>query len=48
MPPIIKLSSPATKGYWEIPVLFDDDTLLAIEKPSGLLVSPGQIGRAHV
>jgi RluA family pseudouridine synthase len=38
--PIIKLSSPATKGYWEIPVLFEDDTLLAIEKPSGLLVSP--------
>ena len=40
MAPIIKLSSPATKGYWEIPVLFEDDTLLAIEKPSGLLVSP--------
>jgi RluA family pseudouridine synthase len=40
MAPIIKLSSPATKGYWEIPVLFEDDTLLAIDKPAGLLVSP--------
>jgi RluA family pseudouridine synthase len=38
--PIIKLSSPATKGYWEIPILFEDDALLAIEKPSRLLVSP--------
>jgi RluA family pseudouridine synthase len=40
VPPIIKLSSPATKGYWEIPVLFEDDTLLAIDKPTRLLVSP--------
>jgi RluA family pseudouridine synthase len=38
--PIIKLSSPATKGYWEIPVLYEDDALLAIDKPSRLLVSP--------
>src|SRR4051812_25114501 len=40
MPPVIKLSSPETKDYWEIPVLFEDDALLAIDKPSGLLVSP--------
>lgn len=40
MASVIKLSAPATKGYWEIPVLFEDDTLLAIDKPSGLLVSP--------
>ena len=40
MTPIIKLSSPATKGYWEIPVLYEDDALLAIDKPSRLLVSP--------
>lgn len=40
MAPIIKLSSPETKGYWEIPVLFEDDTLLAIDKPARLLVSP--------
>ena len=40
MTPIIKLSSAATKGYWEIPVLYEDDALLAIDKPSRLLVSP--------
>jgi len=37
---VIKLSSPATKEFWEIPVLFEDGDLLAIEKPSGLLTSP--------
>lgn len=36
----IKLSSPATKEFWEIPVLFEDDTLLAISKPPGMLTSP--------
>jgi RluA family pseudouridine synthase len=36
----IKLSSPVTREFWEIPVLFEDDDLLAIEKPSGLLTSP--------
>ena len=36
----IKLSSPATKEFWEIPVLFEDAHLLALDKPSGLLVSP--------
>jgi len=37
---VIKLSSPATKEFWEIPVLFEDEHLLAIDKPAGLLVSP--------
>ena len=37
---VIKLSSPATKGFWEIPVLFEDEHLLALDKPSGLLTSP--------
>jgi RluA family pseudouridine synthase len=37
---VIKLSSPATKEFWEIPILFEDDDLLAIDKPSKLLVSP--------
>jgi len=37
---IIKLSSPATKEYWEIPVLFEDEHLLAINKPAALLTSP--------
>lgn len=36
----IKLSSPATKEFWEIPVLFEDGQLLALNKPIGLLVSP--------
>jgi len=37
---MIKLSSPATKEFWEIPVLFEDEHLLAVDKPAGLLVSP--------
>ena len=36
----IKLSSPATHEFWEIPVLFEDAQLLALDKPTGLLVSP--------
>lgn len=36
----IKLSSPATREFWEIPVLFEDEQLLALDKPSGLLTSP--------
>jgi RluA family pseudouridine synthase len=37
---VIKLSSPATRGFWEIPVLFEDGHLLALDKPAGLPVSP--------
>jgi len=40
MSPAIKLSSPATHEFWEIPVLFEDEHLLALDKPSGLLTSP--------
>jgi RluA family pseudouridine synthase len=36
----IKLSSPATREFWEIPVLFEDEHLLAVDKPSRLLTSP--------
>ena len=36
----IKLSSPATHEFWEIPVLFEDEHLLALDKPAGLLTSP--------
>lgn len=36
----VKLSSPATHDFWEIPVLFQDDDLLALDKPPGLLTSP--------
>jgi RluA family pseudouridine synthase len=35
----IKLSSPATRGFWEIPILFEDEFLLALDKPGGLLTS---------
>src|SRR5438445_2096085 len=36
----IKLSSPATREFWEIPVLFEDEHLLALDKPPLLLTSP--------
>ena len=40
MSAVIKLSSPATREFWEIPVLFEDEHLLALDKPAGLPVSP--------
>jgi 23S rRNA pseudouridine1911/1915/1917 synthase len=40
MSAVIKLSSPATREYWEPAVLFEDEHLLALDKPAGLLVSP--------
>lgn len=36
---MIKLSSPATHEFWEIPVVFEDEHLLALDKPPGLLTS---------
>ncbi len=36
----IKLSSRPTREFWEIPVLFEDEHLLALDKPAGLLTSP--------
>ena len=36
----IKLSAPATKEFWEIPVLFEDEHLLALDKPADVLTSP--------
>jgi RluA family pseudouridine synthase len=36
----IKLSSPTTKEFWEIPVLHEDEHLLALDKPARLLTSP--------
>jgi RluA family pseudouridine synthase len=36
----IKLSSPATREFWEIPVLFEDGHWLALDKPARLLTSP--------
>jgi RluA family pseudouridine synthase len=40
MSAVIKLSSPATREFWEIPVLFEDAHLLALDKPADLLPSP--------
>jgi RluA family pseudouridine synthase len=40
MSEVIKLSAPATKEYWEVPVLFEDEQLLALDKPARLLTSP--------
>ncbi|HVU09403.1 MAG TPA: RluA family pseudouridine synthase [Verrucomicrobiae bacterium] len=40
MSAVIKLSSPATREFWEIPVLFEDEHLLTLDKPAGLLTSP--------
>ncbi len=39
-PSIIKLSSPETREFWEIPILYEDEYLLAVDKPSRLLSSP--------
>lgn len=38
--PVIKLSSPATREFWEIPVLYEDPHLLALDKPGGLWTAP--------
>ena len=37
---VLKLSAPTAKEYWEVPVLFEDEHLLAISKPASLLTSP--------
>lgn len=39
----VKLSSPATREFWEIPVLFEDEHLLALDKPAGLMLSPDSL-----
>ena len=39
---IIKLSSPQTHEYWEIPILYEDDSLLVIEKPPRMPICPNQ------
>jgi 23S rRNA pseudouridine1911/1915/1917 synthase len=43
----IKLSSPATREFWEIPVLFEDEHLLALDKPARLLVLPDALDTAR-
>ncbi|MGH7980562.1 MAG: RluA family pseudouridine synthase, partial [Limisphaerales bacterium] len=44
---VIKLSSPATGEYWEVPVLYEDHILLALDKPSRLLTSPDRYDPAR-
>jgi len=39
---VIKLSSHAPRKFWEIPVLFEDECLLALDKPGGLFTSPAR------
>src|SRR5215467_13889603 len=36
----IKLSFHETGGFWEIPVLYEDENLLAVNKPIGLAIAP--------
>ena len=43
----IKLSAPATREFWEIPVLFEDEHLLALDKPAGLLTTPDRHDEAR-
>ena len=40
MPLPIKVSAPDGAGFWEIPVLYEDDHLLALDKPAGIATSP--------
>jgi len=43
----VKLSSPATREFWEIPVLFEDEHLLVLDKPGGLPVMPEAAARVE-
>jgi RluA family pseudouridine synthase len=43
----IKLSFRPTQEFWEVDVLFEDDDLLALDKPSGLLTSPDRCDPAR-
>ena len=43
----IKLSAPEKKGFWEIPILYEDPDLLALAKPALLLSSPDRYDAAR-
>ncbi|HEX5218002.1 MAG TPA: RluA family pseudouridine synthase [Verrucomicrobiae bacterium] len=43
MNPPLKLSWPDPREFWEVPVLFEDAQLLALDKPAGLLASPDRL-----
>jgi len=36
----LKTFRAGARGFWQIPVLWEDEHLLALDKPSGLLTSP--------
>jgi 23S rRNA-/tRNA-specific pseudouridylate synthase len=40
--PVIKLSHPESRQFWEIPVLYEDEHVLAIDKPAGLALTASQ------
>jgi RluA family pseudouridine synthase len=43
----VRLSSPPTGEFWEIPVLYEDAHLLALDKPARLLTSPDRYDPAR-
>lgn len=43
----IKLSAPEKKGFWEIPICYEDEHLLALDKPPLLLSSPDRYDPAR-
>lgn len=45
-PQVIKLSSPATREFWPLAVLHEDDHLLVLDKPAGPPAAPGEPGMA--
>src|ERR1051326_4212517 len=47
MSSVIKLSAPATREYWEIPVLFEHAPRLGLDKPPKLLTSPDRYDPAR-
>ncbi|MEO5803369.1 MAG: pseudouridine synthase [Verrucomicrobiota bacterium] len=47
MSDVIKLSAPETRDFWEIPILFEDEHLLALNKPAQLLTSPNRFDLAR-
>ena len=40
---VIKISSRKTRDYWEIPVLYEDNHLMVIDKPSELYTRPDEL-----
>ena len=39
MPDLLKLSSPQTSDFWQVPILYRDEHLLAVDKPRGLALA---------